>query len=107
MNKKGFTLIELIVVIAVLAVLVGISIVVYSVVVDRANSRVCETNLIDIERGYYVQEYLDSSLDKVTYFENIGDYLHDPTCPVGGEYYLTNGVFGCTEHGEVPFADQG
>ena len=106
MNKKGFTLIELIVVIAVLAILSAIAIVTYVLVIDRANERVCETNRRSMESMYHAQHALDESLTKEIFFEHREDYFDDAICPTDGTYYLDDDVFGCTEHGELSAEDE-
>lgn len=101
MNKKGFTLIELVIVIAVLAILSSLAIVTYGLVAQRANERVCDTNRRSMESMYHAQYALDESLTKEVFFENSGDYFDDASCPSDGVYYLEDDVFYCTEHGEV------
>ncbi len=106
MSKKGFTLIELIIVIAVLAILSALAVVGYSLVTQRANERVCETNRHSMETMYHAQHALDEGLTKESFFENHEDYFDDATCPSGGLYSLEDDVFGCSVHGVISDEDE-
>ena len=103
--KKGFTLIELIVVIAVILLLSALAFVGYNVLSDKANRQVCETNVAKLDYIYKVQIELVPTLTKEVYFANLADYFDVVECPANGTFYLEDGVFGCTEHGEAPFDD--
>lgn len=100
MNKKGFTLIELIIVITVLTILAAIAVVSFGIITDRANERVCETNLVNMEHIYQVQTYLEPSITKAAYFADIDEHLSDASCPSGGIYTLEVDTFTCSEHGD-------
>lgn len=64
MKTKGFTLVELLVVIAILAILATVSVVGYTSFIDRANSSVAQQELTQV-RDYAL------SLDMVA---GVGDY---------------------------------
>lgn len=48
-NKKGFTLVELMVVVAILGILVAVAVPVYNNVTDSAKDKTCATNVRTIE----------------------------------------------------------
>ena len=106
MNRKGFTLIELIIVITVLAILSALAVVGYSLISQRANERVCDTNLRSMESMYHAQHALDESLTKEIFFEHHEDYFDDASCPSDGSYSLEDDVFGCSEHGVLSEEDE-
>ena len=103
--RKGFTLIELIVVIAIILLLSALAFVGYNVLSDNADRQVCETNVAKLDYVYKVQIKLEPSLTKEVYFANLSDYFDVVECPANGTFYLADGVFGCTVHGEAPFDD--
>jgi len=96
--KKGFTLIELIVVIAIMGILMAIAIPVYSSYRDLAMQRVCETNRITVEKSYNIvlleNEQTDSMFDQFL-IENF-----DECCPAGGSYSYVDGTVICNKHRE-------
>jgi prepilin-type N-terminal cleavage/methylation domain-containing protein len=106
MNKKGFTLIELVIVIAVLAILAGLAVVTYSLITKRADRRVCETNMVNMENVYQATIYLAPPLSRNVYFENLGDYFDDATCPSDGSYYLEDEIFYCIVHGAASLEEE-
>lgn len=99
-SKKGFTLIELMIVILIIAILVAIAVPVYLAATNSAKKRTCQSNLRTIDsainayNGYYEM------------FPNngpVGDMLgstwlkRDPTCPSSvapATYSLSSGNVG-------------
>lgn len=61
-KKKGFTLVELVVVIAVIAILAGVSVAAYFGVTDSANRSAVEQTITDI-KNLYTMYYLKSDSD--------------------------------------------
>ena len=62
-TKKGFTLVELVIVIAVIAILAGVLIPTFSNVVANANKAAAEQNAINKWKECYVLDMADGNLD--------------------------------------------
>lgn len=102
-ENKGFTLIELVIVVAVLAILVGLLAPSYTKYVKKSKVTKCEAQRDEIERAYQIACIEDSKLagctsldwqsvlgteDLLEYIGNMGFYdTNQATCPVYQERY--------------------
>ncbi|MDO4545789.1 MAG: prepilin-type N-terminal cleavage/methylation domain-containing protein [Bacillota bacterium] len=105
-GSRGFTLVEVIVVLVILAILAAILIPTYVNYIAEANERVCKLDRSNITRYYqlYLQTYDTDDVGFEEYvMENYGDM--DEMCPSGGKYSYTedkeNGevIVTCSVHG--------
>lgn len=81
-NEKGFTLIELMVVVLIIGILVAIAIPVFSSTADKARLGACEANLrtIDGAIAQYQAEYSSDPADPTALVT--AQFLRtEPTCP--------------------------
>ncbi len=112
LRKQGFTLIELMIVIAIIGVLAAIAVPNFRRARERANQRACYANQKTIAGAVemYNLDYCTSvtTLDG-SVFTNLKDagYLQsipdDPGGGIGssGNYVLTNGDISCSIHGAI------
>ena len=84
-NNKGFTLVELMVVVVILGVLVAIAVPIYNNITGNAERNACHANLRTID-GAKTQYAVSDGLTWPDDFFLGGM----PTCPAGGEYSNTN-----------------
>ena len=99
-NEKGFTLVELMVVVVIIGILVAIAIPIYNNTTARAERGSCEANLRMIDSA--IQQYkmvndISPNIDLTTLdgfnfeeeilIENAGYLDSTPTCPAGDEAY--------------------
>lgn len=89
-SKKGFTLVELMVVVVIIGILTAIAIPVYNATSTRAEEGACQANQRMIDGA--IQQYFANTGE---YPENIskmvGSYFEsEPKCPKGGSYNLTS-----------------
>ena len=105
-NRKGFTLVELVVVIAILGVLAAIAVPKFTDQTKKAKERACESNRRSLE-GALMLHYADQEKfptltdDNKLTGEILKDYGFDtiPACPSGGTYNMDeDGKVTCTEH---------
>ena len=100
-NIKGFTLVELMVVVVILGILTSIAIPVYNTTQDRARLRACHANQRIIEGAAQQLVAEDKDLAACANSNEVylllQDYLlAEPVCPAGGEYSLTaEGIVSC------------
>ena len=103
LNKKGFTIVELVIVIAVIAILAGVLIPTFATVVDKAN----ESKAMQQARIAY-ENYLAENADKSNFSTEL-----DNLCIKSGKYYfyVTKGQFdataknACKNDAATPFKD--
>ena len=104
-NNSGFSLIELIVVVAIMAVLVGVLAPAYLRYVEKTRMQTCYWNMDNVVREVQLRAYSDPDfMDELTAEadDNGGDILgfidstdiEVPTCPSRGDYSM---VFDTTE----------
>lgn len=97
-KDKGFSLVELIIVVAILAILTGILVPAYIKYVDRSKSAVCAANIDEVVGAWQVA----TAEDNTKTLQIILDELK-PECPSGGSYSISDeGGFQavvCSVHG--------
>ncbi|WP_422484809.1 type II secretion system protein [Gudongella sp. DL1XJH-153] len=100
--KKGFTLIELIVIISILGILLSLAMVSYGGIRDKAASTVCKYNLRVLNQEYeaYLEENeLDNTMfSQETYYRSEYKLSDRIVCPIEGDISYLNGKFRCEIH---------
>ena len=95
-REEGFTLVELLTVLIVIAVLVAIAVPVYAAATDNARKRTCQANLRTID-GAINQYAVSSDHEFPTDMDQIKPYFKDdklPKEPFDGNYELDSSVNG-------------
>jgi prepilin-type N-terminal cleavage/methylation domain-containing protein len=97
-HNKGFSLVETMVVMAILAILVLIAVPLYKGYVERVTQQVCNANCLQVERMYHVY-LLTESKDHTDYV--FDEYLqkHEKNiCPANGDIKYVHGIVRCNLH---------
>ena len=84
-SKKGFTLVELMVVVVIIGILTAIAIPVYNSVTVKAEKSSCEANLRTIN-GMKAQWQMMDTNERPADFADMFQGGAVPTCPSGGTY---------------------
>ena len=85
MNKKGFSLVELMIVVVIMGILIAVAIPLYGAITDNAKNKTCATNVDNIRanaRNYFL------SYTTVATDADVIDMMEDgamPDCPWDGE----------------------
>jgi prepilin-type N-terminal cleavage/methylation domain-containing protein len=99
-NNRGFTLMELIMVITMVGVLASIAIPSYLSYIQKARSAQCHVDRGEVQ-NIIIQYYNDHSDTELQSLQQLVDegYLHSGSnCPLGGEYVLIPGERVGTEY---------
>ena len=89
LNKKGFSLTELIIVVVVMGILAGISVPLYKAVTKNTHNETCDTSIEAIKKSasnYYA--YFKKPIDLDGLKEMMEDEETIPSCPLGGTYTI-------------------
>lgn len=90
-NQKGFTIMELMIVIVIIGILIAIAVPAYNAFRARAAAAACQSNLRTLKSAmglYYADNgvYTDSAADLAGFLDNAGE-LHCPSKDDTGAYY--------------------
>lgn len=98
--NKGFTLVELLVVMAILAILASIAVPMYAGYLERAAKEVCNINCLQVGRMYHVYLLMENKEDTKNVFDEFMDNYEETICPDNGEIVYMHGSVRCLLHSE-------
>jgi prepilin-type N-terminal cleavage/methylation domain-containing protein len=91
LGKRGFTLIEIMIVVAIIAILMATMLPNFMRARDTASKRACLSSLrvIDQSKQQFAMEHSKRDGDSVGWGDLVPHYMRaQPACPVGGSYTL-------------------
>lgn len=90
-SNKGFTLVELLVVVIIIGILVAIAIPVYTDITNSTKRSACDSNMRMIKSA--IQQYKIKYPDRtVTEISDLNEFFEDtPECPFGAGYEFDSG----------------
>lgn len=101
-NKKGFTLIELIIVFSIMSIIAAIAVPKFSNIIDSQEKKACIENRKIIMEHYNFQKCIDESITLGAILDNSTDYFKEEiSCPSGGDYSVSNGAIFCNFHDDL------
>jgi len=98
---NGFSLVELVTVMAIFAVLTAIIIPIYSGYVKKTQKLVCETNIVQLENKYEVYLALENVDHSKELFSQYIQIYGTNICPVDGNIDYWEGQISCSVHHRV------
>ncbi|MBN1624457.1 MAG: type II secretion system protein [Clostridia bacterium] len=100
-NKKGFTLLELMLVVVILGILIAISIAIFPGIAGKASETTCEANRYLAIRAFQRLQYteIDLTLDDMLTDDDHEYFTQDIACPEGGVLSVQNNTIVCSIHG--------
>lgn len=103
-SNKGFTLVEIVIGIALMGILAMIIVPQAIGYIDRAKVRVCDVNCSKVEEMYSTELQIEGKDHSDELFEEYLTQYKGVMCPGGGEVTYEEGKIMCNEHGgeEVP-----
>ena len=100
-NKKGFTLVELMIVVVIMGILVAVAIPVYGAVTANAEKKTCHSNCDIIQKA--AVQYLMGESSDIKYEELMGgSNTITITSPDDAKSKLPAGFLACFEGGQFP-----
>ena len=89
-DKRGFTLIELVMVITMVGVLASIAIPSYLSYLQRARATQCHVDRGEVQNiiVQYYHDHPEAELQSLRQLVDAGYLSSEPNCPLGGEYVL-------------------
>lgn len=87
MNKKGFSLVELMIVVVIMGILVAVAIPLYGAIQSNAKNKTCKNNIVAIRSNatnYYASNGVTPTLDNL---KNTFDDNNLPVCPWDNQSY--------------------
>lgn len=92
MNKKGFSLVELMIVVVIMGILIAVAIPLYGAITDNANNKTCANNIKVIKNtcsNYYASGDPQQAMPNKTTLAGMMESEEIPKCPVGtGDYAI-------------------
>ena len=99
-RRSGFTLAELLIVIAIISVLVAIAIPVFGTALEKSRAAVCTANRRSLKSVLAVSQLLESYSSLEDAYTHIGaGETSQYTCPSGGTISVRGNSISCSKHG--------
>ncbi len=105
-KNNGFTLIEIIVVVAILGTLMSVAVPKFTWVINHVEKQVCYANCLQLERLYHKDLILKDREHSEIIFSTFLNEQIDDACPGGGEVVYIDGKVKCKLHNEVDGDDE-
>lgn len=107
MNSRGFSLIELIIVLSLMGIISLIAVPRFLTVIEGAKRDACEAGMSELEHAYEIYLVQNDKSDTYVNFTVFLSQWNQKICPEDGIISRVDGEIQCSIHGDITEADDG